>query len=121
MATCLLLAACTEHDKVPVVAGGDARLGKALAARYQCGSCHRIPDIPAGRAGMGATLGPTLGPPLDQFGRHSYIAGSVPNLPGPLIDWLVDPAAVKPGTSMPAMGVSRADARHLAAYLYTLR
>jgi cytochrome c2 len=38
-----------------------------------------------------------------------------------MVHWIVDPKALHPGTTMPAMGVSPDDARHMAAYLYTLK
>ncbi|WP_368737894.1 cytochrome c family protein [Massilia sp. CCM 8734] len=112
---CAALAGCDKHaGPAPLaVAGGDAVLGKRLMEQYQCGACHAIP-------GVGAATG-SAGPPLDKFGRRSYIAGRIPNLPGSLADWLVDPPAMKPGTTMPNVGVSKAEARHMAAYLYTLR
>ncbi|WP_229413357.1 c-type cytochrome [Massilia violaceinigra] len=110
---CAALAGCDNRAEPVPISGGDATLGKRLMEQYQCGSCHAIP-------GVGAATG-TAGPPLDKFGRRSYIAGRIPNLPGPLADWLVDPPAMKPGTMMPNIGVSRAEARHMAAYLTTLR
>jgi cytochrome c2 len=54
---------------------------------------------------------------LESFGRRSYIAGRVPNRPELLQRWLIEPASLVPGTAMPAMGVSKADARDMAAYL----
>jgi cytochrome c2 len=45
----------------------------------------------------------------------------VPNTDAQLQRWLVDPPALVPGTAMPAMGVTPADARDLAAYLRSLR
>ena len=63
----------------------------------------------------------TTGPALDAYGRRSYVAGVLPNYPDALVRWIVDPPAVKPGTAMPAMGVSAEDARHMAAYLYTIK
>ncbi|SDF71365.1 MULTISPECIES: cytochrome c family protein [unclassified Duganella] len=107
------LAACDSGKQEAVrVANGDARLGKQLLAQYQCGTCHQIAGVPAARG--------QLAPPLDSFGQRSYIAGSVPNTPEMLARWLVNPPALKPGTTMPAMGVSEEDARHMAAYLYSL-
>lgn len=108
-----LLAACADGGPVHEVAGGDAVQGASLLAQYQCGSCHRIPGVPAARS--------LAGPALDAFGRRSYIGGQFPNTPDTLVRWIVDPPAMKPATLMPAMGVSQDDARHMAAYLYTLR
>ena len=106
------LAACTPDTTPLRVAGGNAERGKALVAQYQCGACHAIPGVPGAR-GM-------VGPTLDRFGRRSYIAGHIPNLPDKLVRWLVNPPAMVPGTPMPALGVSEDEARHMAAYLYTL-
>jgi cytochrome c len=86
--------------------------GRLLLAQYQCGSCHTIPDVQAARG--------RTGPTLAAFGRRSYIAGQVPNGPDALVRWIVAPAAVVPGTLMPAMGVSPDDARDMAAYLLAL-
>jgi cytochrome c len=109
----LALAACGKQHAPMRVDGGDAKLGKRLMEQYQCGACHAIPEVAAARG--------TLGPPLEHFGRRSYIAGAIPNLPDPLTQWLVNPPAMKPGTTMPNLGVSPAEARHMAAYLYELR
>lgn len=107
------LAGCDEKPPPLKVAGGDAERGRALVAQYQCGSCHAIPDV---KAAIG-----TAGPPLDTFGQRSYIAGHIPNLPDNLVRWLIDPPAMVPGTPMPKMGVSEDEARHMAAFLYTLQ
>jgi cytochrome c len=111
---CAMLSACgRDEEQPPRVAGGDAARGIALMAQYQCGACHAIPEVQA--------AGGDSGPPLDKFGRRSYIAGRLPNLPDRLVAWIVDPPAMVPGTRMPVMGVSEEDARHIAAALYTLR
>ena len=88
-------------------------LGRRLLAQYQCGSCHAIPGVDAARG--------LDGPPLDGFGRRSYIAGHVPNAADALARWIVEPHALAPGTPMPAMGVGPDDARAMAAYLLALR
>ena len=110
---CAALTGCGNEAPVRPVTGGDAKLGKRLIEQYQCTACHAIP----GAAGAASNAGP----PLQGFARRSYIAGRIPNLPDALVPWLVDPPAMKPGTLMPAMGVSEAEARHMAAYLYTLQ
>ena len=101
------------HKAPLAAASGDPAGGKLLLAQYHCGACHAIPEVPAARG--------VIGPSLDLYGRRSYIAGHIPNAPDALARWIVDPAAMKPGTSMPAMGVSADDARHMAAYLTALR
>jgi cytochrome c1 len=113
-ALAMVLAGCgNDEPQVQRVAGGDVERGKLLLAQFQCGACHSIPGVEAARS--------TAGPPLDTFGRQSYVAGQLPNYPDPLVRWIIDPPAVKPGTLMPNLGVSPEDARHMAAYLYTLR
>ena len=111
----MLAGGCTPGDDGP--AFGQAphaqrERGRLLLAQYQCGSCHTIPDVQAARG--------RIGPTLAAFGRRSYIAGQVPNGPDALVRWIVAPAAVVPGTTMPAMGVSPDDARDMAAYLLAL-
>lgn len=108
-----LLAGCGEEHQAKRVPGGDARLGRQLVTQYQCGACHQIPEV-QGAAGR-------VGPGLAGFGKLSYIAGSIPNQPDRLTAWLIDPPAMKPGTPMPALGVTEQEARHMAAFLYTLR
>lgn len=110
----LLVAACeaevpAEHQ----IAGADPRAGAVLIAQFGCGACHRVPGI---RGAKGA-----VGPPLDGFGRRGYVAGRIPNVPDGLVRWLVDPKAIDPETVMPRVGLDDAQARHVAAYLYTLR
>lgn len=107
-----MLAGCQEEMAPLKVPGGDAIRGKALVSQYQCGSCHAIPGVAAARG--------TAGPPLDAFGRRSYIAGHIPNQPHNLVRWLLDPPAMAPGTTMPSFGLSEDEARHMAAFLYTL-
>lgn len=114
---CLGAAGCgrteAEMPRFATVEGGDVQRGRELLARYQCGSCHVIPEVPSA-AGRSA-------PTLEAFGQRSYIAGQVPNLPHNLVRWLQDPHALVPGTRMPDMGATEADARDMAAYLLTLR
>jgi cytochrome c1 len=62
-----------------------------------------------------------VGPPLTQFAMRAYIAGEVPNTERALIRWIMTPQSIEPGTAMPNLGVKEAQARDIAAYLYTLR
>lgn len=86
--------------------------GAALIEKYRCGSCHRIPGIRTARG--------LVGPPLDNFGRRSFIAGRIPNTEENLVRWIRDPRTVDDRTAMPYLGVSNAEAQLIAAYLHTL-
>ncbi|HEY1433445.1 MAG TPA: c-type cytochrome, partial [Stellaceae bacterium] len=77
------------------------------------GSCHTIPGIREARG--------RVGPPLDNIGERTIVAGLLPNTPDNLMRWLETPQSVVPGNAMPNMGLSDHDARDVAAYLYTLR
>ncbi|SFG11328.1 Cytochrome c2 [Duganella sp. CF458] len=110
----LALCACQPRKPYPQAdVGGDARRGKALLAQFQCGSCHHIPDVEAARG--------KAGPSLAEFGLRSYIAGRWPNQQANLVRWISAPRSMDPATSMPDMGVSNDDARHMAAYLHSLK
>lgn len=114
-ATLCVLAGCAGQGPPEPARPSRAGLaqGRQLLAQYQCGSCHVIPDVAASRS--------TVGPTLAKFGRRSYIAGHVPNSVDALARWIIDPAAMAPGTAMPSMGVSAADAQAIAIYLHAQR
>ena len=92
---------------------GDATRGAHLIKTYGCVSCHTVPGI------SGATG--SVGPSLRGFADRAYVAGVLPNEPGGLVRWLVDPTIHAPQTAMPDLGVSEHEARDMASYLYTLR
>lgn len=89
---------------------GDPSRAPAHILRFGCAGCHEIPGIrgPAGR----------VGPPLDDIARRVYVAGMVTNTPENMVAWIVDPRAINPKTAMPVTGISRREARDVAAYLY---
>lgn len=112
---CAAVAAC-ERAEAPAhlqVVDGDPGAGRAVVAARGCTACHRIP-------GIGSPQG-AVGPGLDGFGSRAYLAGRFPNRPATLTAWLKDPPAMDPATAMPSLGLTDAQARHVAAYLYTLR
>ncbi len=92
---------------------GDPDLGRYLAQRYGCAGCHTIPGVPGAQG--------KVGPTLQGFAARVYIGGVATNSPDSLIQWIENPRTIDPKTAMPATGISRAEARHVAAYLYTLR
>ena len=86
--------------------------GRAAIQAYGCGSCHMIPGV-RGAVGL-------VGPPLLAWSRRTVIAGELPNTPENLVEWIMRPQSIEPGSAMPNLGVSEADARAIAAYLATL-
>ena len=88
----------------------NAARGREAAVGAGCGSCHVIP-------GIGWPQG-TLGPPLDGFASRNLIAGTLPNRPEILAAYIRNAPALVPGSAMPAMPVSAAEARDIAAFLY---
>ena len=94
------------------VVNADPDRGAALMTQYGCGACHVIPGVTAARG--------SVGPSLDGFADRAYVAGVLPNQPGDLVRWLMNPTTHAPQTAMPDLGVREGEARDMAAYLYTL-
>ena len=113
-----LAAACSGANEAnareaAAMTGGDPARGPELMRKYGCQSCHTVPGV-VGAVGL-------VGPPLAGIASRSYIAGVLPNAPDNMLRWIRDPKAVDPLTAMPNTGVTQSDARHIVAYLYTLR
>jgi cytochrome c oxidase subunit 2 len=53
--------------------------------------------------------------------RDTIAAGIAPNTPEKLRLWIKNPDAIKPGSKMPAMGLTDQDVDAVATYLETLR
>ncbi len=110
-----LFASVPQHPDVmaqQVVLYGDPSKAPQEMIGYGCGSCHVIPGVP-GANGMS-------GPRLSDIASRSFLAGMLPNTPDNLVLWIQHPQQVQPGVDMPDLGVSTADARDIAAYLYKL-
>ena len=93
---------------------GDPERGRAILATgvHGCIACHTIPGIRAARG--------VVGPSLEGLARRSLIAGQLPNNAGTLVAFLENPPALVPRTGMPDVGLTREEARHIAAFLATL-
>jgi cytochrome c oxidase subunit 2 len=78
-----------------------------------CANCHTISGTPAkGR----------FGPDLTHImSRDTIAAGAALNTPQKLRLWIKNPDAIKPGSKMPAMGLTDQDVDAVATYLETLR
>jgi mono/diheme cytochrome c family protein len=84
--------------------------GAVLLRQYACHSCHIIQGV----------VGPDsrVGPRLAAWPRRAMIAGTLPNTPENLAGFIRDPRAHDPGSLMPPLGVTEADARAMAAFLF---
>jgi cytochrome c len=111
MLACVLAACSKPPPTTEPITGGDPRAGRALIARYGCASCHEIKGI--------AHADSQVGPPLDEIRSRGYIAGVLPHNADNLIKWIRHPREVVPNTAMPELGVTQAEARDMAAYLYS--
>ena len=91
---------------------GDVKRGEQLVWSYGCPSCHQVSSTaPQGQ----------VGPPLIGIASRSYIAGHFANHEIWMTRWLEHPQALKPGTAMPDLNVTRRDALDIAAYLATMK
>jgi cytochrome c oxidase subunit 2 len=87
--------------------------GKDVFERGPCAMCHAI---------AGTLAGARSAPDLTHIASRSTLgAGTLPNTPGYLAGWITDPQHVKPGSHMPAPGLSGADLQDMLAYLETLK
>jgi cytochrome c len=107
------LASNSRHQTESIaraMTGGDPSHAPEIMRRYGCSGCHTIPGV-AGADGQ-------VGTPLAGLRSRVYIAGVATNSPDNLVRWIVVPQAFSPRTAMPATGITEAEARDVAAYLY---
>jgi cytochrome c len=109
----LLLRGTMRHPGEPrfTVEGGNPDHGRQLIISHGCVACHVVPGIREARG--------RVGPQLTGFRDQMYIAGMLPNEPKNLIHWIQFPQHVNPRTAMPNLQVTEAEARDIAAYLYS--
>ena len=107
---CLALAGCGGGAPS---SGADAANGKLLLRQFGCGTCHRIPGVAAAEG--------TTGPPLTGVASRVYLAGVLPNSPQNMAGWIRAPRQHKPGTTMPDLSITAAQAGDMVAYLQGLR
>ena len=97
----------------PAVQDESATAGRRIFETTACINCHTVRGTPAnGR----------FGPDLTHLMSRSTIAsGAAENTTENLRLWIENPDAIKPGSLMPAMKLSRTDADALVHYMETLR
>lgn len=114
MLLALLTAACADKSGGPrEIVGADPARGLEIAGKVGCAACHETPGIAWPRG--------ETGPSLDGFGDSPLIAGRFPNQPDQLVRWVRDAPSMAPETAMPATPITEAEARDVAAWLYTLQ
>jgi len=87
--------------------------GQHVFETTACVNCHAVSGTPAkGR------FGPDL---THLMSRDTLAAGAAPNTPQMLRLWIRNPDDIKPGSKMPAMGLSDQEVDAVATYLETLR
>lgn len=86
--------------------------GAKVAEQYGCPACHDIPTLsPKGR----------VGPPLRGVAQRAFVAGTQPNTPDAMAEWIRFPDRLRPETIMPNLGIPEDEARSLVAFLHSHR
>jgi cytochrome c oxidase subunit 2 len=87
--------------------------GRQVFLTSSCILCHTI---------RGTDANGRLGPDLTHLASRRLIAAnSLPNTPGHLAGWIVDPQKIKPGVIMPQNALAPQDLRDLLKYLENLQ
>lgn len=102
-----------QHEDAPAQLAEPALHGREVFLASACAICHQI---------RGSHAAGRIGPDLTHVaGRTTLAAGAIANQRGPLGGWILDPQAIKPGTTMPPTRLAGDDLRALLAYLEVLR
>lgn len=102
-----------QEQSRPAQIGDTVSEGRKVFERTACINCHAV----AGTAANGL-FGPDL---THLMSRDTIGSGAAPNTHDNLRRWIQDPGFIKPGSKMPAMGLSDAEVNAVTAYLETLR
>lgn len=91
---------------------GNPNIGRRLFVTTGCAGCHTAYGIPEAKG--------VAGPILTNVVLRPTLAGeTIPMTPQNMTAWLLEPAALKPGTTMPGVGLTLEEAQHITAYLYS--
>ncbi|MCU1334956.1 MAG: cytochrome c oxidase, subunit [Bryobacterales bacterium] len=87
--------------------------GQKIFERTACINCHAV---------RGTAANGRFGPDLTHLmSRDTIASGAALNTPDNLRRWVKDPSVIKPGSKMPAMGLSDPDLNAVTTYLESLR
>ena len=102
-----------QEQSQPAYVGDAVSVGQKIFETTNCINCHNV---------AGTVANGRFGPDLTHLmSRETIASGAVPNTPGNLRLWIQNPNALKPGSRMPAMGLSDQELDAVTAYLATLR
>jgi cytochrome c oxidase subunit 2 len=91
----------------------ETKRGQTVFLTHACVMCHTI---------RGTTAAANMGPDLTHVGsRMNLAAETIPNNPGFLAGWIVDPQNIKPGNHMAPNALSGQDLQALITYLESLQ
>ena len=91
----------------------EAARGQQVFLTHACLMCHTI---------RGTDAGSKMGPDLTHLASRKMIAAeTLPNTPGALAGWIVDPQRIKPGSKMVPNPLDPGDLQALITYLQTLQ
>jgi cytochrome c oxidase subunit II len=87
--------------------------GQQVFLTHACVMCHTI---------RGTDTASRVGPDLTHIAsRREIAAGSLPNVPGALAGWILDPQSIKPGNHMAVNVLGGNDLNDLVTYLGSLK
>lgn len=99
------------HNEPPILMTEREKRGEQLFA--QCMACHTISGTPSAELDIAK-----IGPDLSNFGSRRYLGATTrKNTIENLKSWIRDPAAIKPGSLMPALGLSESQIDDVSAYI----
>jgi cytochrome c oxidase subunit 2 len=102
-----------QRRPAPAPSTPEQQRGLEVVEGRSCAMCHTV---------RGTNAGGRTAPDLTHVATRSTIAaGTAPNTRGYLADWIVDPQHMKPGTRMPATGLSGEELQAVLAYMGTLK
>jgi cytochrome c oxidase subunit II len=104
-----------DHQRRPAAQPVDdmQQRGQEVFLSSPCIMCHTIRGTPAG-----GKVAPDL---THLASRRMLAAGTLPNTPGSLAGWIIDPQNLKPGNKMPSHHFNPDELQALLAYLVSLK
>jgi cytochrome c oxidase subunit 2 len=101
-----------QQQRQPALVDGAVSQGQRIFETTACINCHTV---------AGTSANGRFGPDLTHLmSRDTIAAGAAPNTRENLRLWIQNPAAIKPGSLMPAMQLNDQELDTLTAYLETL-